>query len=420
MTIAQRLIVLIASTTLCLLLLSGLSYLQMDKVYRAANYGNEDTVPSMLTLDRAATAFYRLQHWMLTHAVSHDAKKKVDIDKRIEQETARVEQELKNYAELVSDDEDRRLLAENQRLFTEFKDVVAAVVALSWDYEQENAILKVAEKQPLADALSGQFAKHKLHNEALGKREAEAAAATKRQAAFVSLALLAAAVAVSLAIGIGTMRRLTARIAQANRLAAQVAGGDLRAMQDAAPRGGDEIGRLMDSLERMRADLAQTIAEVATHAGEVDDATTQLSDSAQRVAQSTEGQTAATASAPSLAQSTSKPPASSTARASAGTVAGAATLASTSTGTARSGWRKSNARENTVMRSEASCMPRAMSACRSQSSRRASSSSSRSNSSLLASAVARISSSSLICIGVSKPCPNQGASRIWRNASAHI
>ena len=297
MTIAQRLIVLIASTTLCLLLLSGLSYLQMDKVYRAANYGNEDTVPSMLTLDRAATAFYRLQHWMLTHAVSHDAKKKVDIDKRIEQETARVEQELKNYAELVSDDEDRRLLAENQRLFTEFKDVVAAVVALSWDYEQENAILKVAEKQPLADALSGQFAKHKLHNEALGKREAEAAAATKRQAAFVSLALLAAAVAVSLAIGIGTMRRLTARIAQANRLAAQVAGGDLRAMQDAAPRGGDEIGRLMDSLERMRADLAQTIAEVATHAGEVDNATTQLSDSAQRVAQSTEGQTAATASA---------------------------------------------------------------------------------------------------------------------------
>ena len=297
MTIAQRLIVLIASTTLCLLLLSGLSYLQMDKVYRAANYGNEDTVPSMLTLDRAATAFYRLQLWMLTHAVSLDAKKKVDIDKRIEQETARVEQELKNYAELVSDDEDRRLLAENQRLFTEFKDVVAAVVALSWDYEQENAILKVAEKQPLADALSGQFAKHKLHNEALGKREAEAAAATKRQAAFVSLALLAAAVAVSLAIGIGTMRRLTARIAQANRLAAQVAGGDLRAMQDAAPRGGDEIGRLMDSLERMRADLAQTIAEVATHAGEVDDATTQLSDSAQRVAQSTEGQTAATASA---------------------------------------------------------------------------------------------------------------------------
>ena len=76
---------------------------------------------------------------------------------------------------------DRRLLAENQRLFTEFKDVVAAVVALSWDYEQENAILKVAEKQPLADALSGQFAKHKLHNEALGKREAEAAAAAERR-----------------------------------------------------------------------------------------------------------------------------------------------------------------------------------------------------------------------------------------------
>ncbi len=297
MTIAQRLIVLIASTALCLFLLSGLSYLQMDKVYRAANYGNEDTVPSMLTLDRAATAFYRLQHWMLTHAVSHDAKKKVDIDKRIEQEIGNVEEEFKNYANLVSDDEDRRLLAENQRLFAEFKAVVASVVELSWDYEQENAILKVAEKTPLADALSAQFAKHKRHNEALGKREAEAAATTKRQAAFYSLALLAAAVGVSLLIGITTMRRLTARIAQANRLAAQIAGGDLRAVQDPTARGSDEIGRLLDSLERMRADLAQTIADVATHAGQVDDATTQLSDSAQRVAQSTEGQTAATASA---------------------------------------------------------------------------------------------------------------------------
>ena len=297
MTIAKRLTVLIATSTLCLLLLSGMAYQQMERVFQAANFGNANAIPSMLTLDHATLGFYRLHSLALTHAVTHDAKKKTQIDALIEREISNVEQELKHYESLIADKEDRQLLDEDRRLFAEYRQVVGAVVELSWDYEQENAIQKMADHATLTQKLSDQFTTHKRFNENLGKREAEAAITAKTQAAYLALALLGAAIAVSLAIGIGTMRRLTSKIAEANRLAAQIAVGDLRQTAQQGTGTTDEIGHLLKSLEQMRADLAQTIAEVVSNANQVAGATTKLSESAHQVAQRTEGQTSATASA---------------------------------------------------------------------------------------------------------------------------
>ncbi len=297
MIIAKRLTVLIATSTLCLLLLSGMAYQQMERVFQAANFGNTNAIPSMLTLDHTALGFYRLHSLALTHAVTHDAKKKTQIDALIEREISNVEQELKRYESLIADQEDRQLLDEDRRLFTEYRKIVGAVVELSWDYEQENAIQKIADNATLTQKLSDQFTTHKRFNENLGKREAEAAMTAKTQAAYLALALLGAAIAVSLAIGIGTMRRLTAKIAEANRLAAQIAAGDLRQPAQQGAGSTDEIGLLLKSLEKMRADLAQTIAEVVDNATQVAGATTKLSESAHQVAHRTEDQTSAPASA---------------------------------------------------------------------------------------------------------------------------
>ena len=301
MTIAQRLTVLVATSTLCLLLLSGMAYQQMEKVYRAANYGNENAIPSLQVLDRTTVAFYRLQNWTLTHAVTHNAKRKIEIDKFIEDESTRIDQGLKEYEALLANSEDKRHLEENRRLLAEYRQIVTGALEMSWDYEQENAIKRIADNAALADRVAKQLGAHKNFNEVLGKREAEAAAQTKTQAAQLALILLAIAITISLAIGITTVKRLTSRINGANRLAAQVASGDLR-QRHAGEEGDDraaldEVGRLMQSLEKMRADLAQTIAEVIGNAEHVAGATNNLSNAASKVARSTDGQTAATASA---------------------------------------------------------------------------------------------------------------------------
>ena len=301
MTIAQRLTVLVATSTLCLLLLSGMAYQQMEKVYRAANYGNENAIPSLQVLDRTTVAFYRLQNWTLTHAVTHNAKRKIEIDKFIEDESTRIDQGLKEYEALLANSEDKRHLEENRRLLAEYRQIVTGALEMSWDYEQENAIKRIADNAALADRVAKQLGAHKSFNEVLGKREAEAAAQAKTQAAQLALILLAIAITISLAIGITTVKRLTSRINGANRLAAQVASGDLR-QRHAGEEGDDraaldEVGRLMQSLEKMRADLAQTIAEVIGNAEHVAGATNNLSNAASKVARSTDGQTAATASA---------------------------------------------------------------------------------------------------------------------------
>ena len=81
MTIAQRLTALIATSTACLLLLSGISYFQMDKVYQAANFANTNTVPSLHLLNDAATDFLQIRIQVLAHVVTNKPNVKIEIEK---------------------------------------------------------------------------------------------------------------------------------------------------------------------------------------------------------------------------------------------------------------------------------------------------------------------------------------------------
>ena len=108
MTIAQRLIALIATSVACLALLAGTSYLQTGKVFEAANYANKKTVPSLEAINRTITAYLQARTRIMYHIVTLDAKAKQESEKLLEAELAQIDSELKNYEKLVSDDEDRR------------------------------------------------------------------------------------------------------------------------------------------------------------------------------------------------------------------------------------------------------------------------------------------------------------------------
>ena len=297
MTIAQRLTALIATSTACLLLLSGISYFQMDKVYQAANFANTNTVPSLHLLNDAATDFLQIRIQVLAHVVTNKPNVKIEIEKTIKQLNADLEKNLKSYEALLADDQDKRFLDAEKATFEQYKNAVENILAASRDYRNDDAMHEVAQGRLIGNKLTENFINHVKHNEALGKREAETAAQAKQSATLISISVLALALVLSLLIGINTVRSLTRRIEQANALAGRIAEGNLSPLPPLSEASNDEVGKLLESLDTMRNDLAKTISEVVANADNVVGSANQLSSAAQQVASSSADQTGATASA---------------------------------------------------------------------------------------------------------------------------
>ena len=116
------------------------------------------------------------------------------------------------------------------------------------------------------------------HAIAADERRAMAAAVSQMQ--FASLLLTLLAIAVSIAVAFWIASRISTPLTEAVQFAEAVAAGDLTG-QMALPRGEDEIGRLVASLNGMASKLRGLV-------GEVNEATTQLASAAEQIAATSE------------------------------------------------------------------------------------------------------------------------------------
>lgn len=309
MTIAQRLIALIVAALVCLLLLTGVSYVQMNTVYSKANYGNENAIPSIETLHRVTVSFSEartlvLYHILSSHIPANNADEiKIEYNKKVANAITRIEKALADYEALVSGDEDKRLLEAEKTLFAEYKKGLVPVLEASRDFRTEAAAEEIVKMGDLPTKLAESLDNHMKFNRDVADKEAHVATAAKSASTTIAVAVFLAAAAILGIIGFTTLRSLTRRIREANTVAEHIAAGDLTASNDLTRAAtNDEVGQLLMSLDRMRRDLAQTIGEVVANAERVAGSANQLSSSAQQVANSTENQTSSTAAAASAVE----------------------------------------------------------------------------------------------------------------------
>ena len=308
MTIKQRLITLIAASLLCLVVLSGINYTQTNKVYQQANYGNENTVPSIQTLNRASTTFYQariqlLYHILASHIPNDDPEKfKAGIEAQIQGLISETEKALKEYEQLASNEADGQLLEAEKNALKAFKDSIEPALAASREFRTEAAIGEVTKTAEMPKKVVDGFAAHIKFKDELGKKGAQSAIETKSSATILIIAILCAAILTMATIGFSTARSLTRRIAQANAVAGRIAAGDLRLSEALTKASNDEIGQLLKSLDSMRGDLAQTVSQIVANANEITSAANQLSASAAHVSASTDRQTASTEAAASAVE----------------------------------------------------------------------------------------------------------------------
>jgi methyl-accepting chemotaxis protein len=297
MSISNRLLVLLSAAVAAMFIVAAVAIVEMGKIYKEANFGNENVVPSILLLDTALMEFSYVRISVYRHILNSDAKAKAELAAKVREAEVVVEKGLKDYEPFVVDAEDKRLLEDDRKSFAEYVKSLKPLLEASERNARDEVQALIPPAGKAAETFNGALEAHMRFNEQLGKREAADAEATKSFSTWTML--IVSIVATVLVGGLGMQIRgsLTTRLAQANAMASRVAGGDLTASASAAAASHDEVGELMASMERMRQDLATTVGRIVGSTNELVSAANELSTSARQVSISTESQSSSTSSA---------------------------------------------------------------------------------------------------------------------------
>jgi methyl-accepting chemotaxis protein len=260
MNFSTRLYILIGIVVTGMAALAGISMYQINHVYNAANYANENSIPSIQVLNDAVLALNRSRTQLWKHLASEQSQKS-DIQAVIAKADGQVDAALNKYEkEDISDDRDRALLQADRTAVGNYREFRNQVLALSNQGKPEQARdLQTRNPKPAAD-LEAAFDEHQLYNTKLAQQGAEAAKAALKQANFMAVLLSLIVIACVAIMGLMIVRKLVSSLTRAVSVAQSVAAGDLSVEVGATSK--DEIGLLLQALKEMIASLLRIVTQV--------------------------------------------------------------------------------------------------------------------------------------------------------------
>ena len=260
MTITQRFNSLLFGAFICLVSLAGLFIFEMGRVYDAVNFSNANIVPSVLTLDDATRNFGRLRVRLYRHLLSSEPGNRRDVENSVGQARAELQKNLKDYAPLLADEKDRRLLAADISALAEYSTHIDAILAASNSNRDKEALALINHSIPLAEKLNDALDAHMDYNMELGRQSAAAGLSIKNNA--VWLLSLVGGLLVIAVFGFGYLitRSLSRAMVQSTAVASRIAKGDLSST--ITVQGDDETAGMLASLQTMQYSLSQIVGEI--------------------------------------------------------------------------------------------------------------------------------------------------------------
>ena len=158
MTVKQRLMLLIASAVIGLILVAGIGIYETERVFTAANFGNDNTVPALTALSKVSEGVYRARLRIMRHvAFATDPAKMAEIERTIEEAENIARAGLKEYEPTIADNEDRRRFDNVSSLVKDLLAGQAAVLdksrANKKDEAKEMLVQLDAQGKKLTDAI---------------------------------------------------------------------------------------------------------------------------------------------------------------------------------------------------------------------------------------------------------------------------
>jgi methyl-accepting chemotaxis protein len=260
LTVAKKLTLLPAVALLGIALISVVMIREIHTVYASANYANDNTVPSLLVIDRieVALASERVNVWK--HIASRDSTVLAGIERKIALKEEEARAALKDYEPLVADPKDRQLLTDDQQAFDAYTALKEQALGLSKEGRKDAASEAMFAKQAVVTRIDETLAAHRAHNEELGKQAA--ATALQVESSAQRLALIGSALTAGIVglLGYLIFRQLTRELGgepgAVAGVAKKVAGGDFSSRIELKPGDNDSLFAVV---AKMQSDLKSRI-----------------------------------------------------------------------------------------------------------------------------------------------------------------
>lgn len=230
MGVKKQLTVLIITAVIGLLTILGLSVVQSDRVYEAANFGNVNTVPSVLIMGRLNDAIGTLRRQSYEHVLQTDDSKMAEVEQKLAQSLKRVEDGFKAYEKLLFDDKDKAMLSEDMASFQAYNVKRLQALELSRANKNNEARDLLINARDETTRLNKAFDAHIQYNEDLSKKGSDEAVAMKKSAMILQMGIAIAVLVILVIIGTmivkNIMRRLGAEPGEVAEIANQIAIGN--------------------------------------------------------------------------------------------------------------------------------------------------------------------------------------------------
>lgn len=204
MTISRQLMAMLTLSVVGFFVIFGISLTKMDQVFEKANYGNVNSVPSILTLDDATQEAYTIRLSVLLHMLQTEDKEMEKVEKTIAKAKADLEANFKKYETLISDDKDSELLKKDREAIIAYYTIIDKIIILSRENKNEEARDMMLANPSASKNIADAFTAHMDYNEKLAKNGEKEAVDTKKSAIlmiiFFSLAIIVGVVAISFMI----------------------------------------------------------------------------------------------------------------------------------------------------------------------------------------------------------------------------
>ncbi|MCD6616087.1 methyl-accepting chemotaxis protein [Aeromonas veronii] len=140
MNIARRLQLIALLVMLTLIFLSWFSINRLGAGNRDLSYVTDNTVPSISLIKEVQADFYELHSLVQTHVLNTDSSKMQQIETGITEIRGQINSLLDKYkAEMLSNDEDRRLTDDDQRIVAQYYQEIDKVLQLSRQNKNDEA-----------------------------------------------------------------------------------------------------------------------------------------------------------------------------------------------------------------------------------------------------------------------------------------
>ena len=283
-TIAHRIILMIGASVLSLLLIGAVGLSVSNDETESIRRVNDESLSGIMKLSEARHAFMQVRVNFLMYGLSSDAAKRQALEERLNAREKKASQLLKDYENLATNDEDRKLLADDVGSLNRFIELVNSKVLPKLRNHEDDAARDLIEQATvLSTKTQESFDAHMAFKDKQADEVAATAFAGAKQGQTITIGTILAGVIVVCTLGILMLRNIRSSLNQIQSMVNRVES-EMDFTVRVKVNKQDEIGQTTSALNRLLDKLQSNLKSISTGAQSVASAASTMATTSKQVA----------------------------------------------------------------------------------------------------------------------------------------